>query len=40
MRHTFIFETSDDWKPNETCCWSECPFSMNIKLGDTKQKIY
>lgn len=35
VSHTFIFETSDDWKPMEAACWGECPFSFNIKLGES-----
>lgn len=35
VRHTFLFETSDDWNPNKPYCWGECPFSMNIKLGES-----
>lgn len=35
VRHTFIFKTSDDWSPSKPYCWAECPFSMNIKLGES-----
>ena len=36
MRHTIEFETTDDWNPmREPTCWSECPFSILIGLGQT-----
>lgn len=27
------FEVSDDWKPLEPACWTECPFACLTKLG-------
>lgn len=36
MRHTIEFETSDDWNlMRSPVCWSECPFSILIKLGES-----
>lgn len=35
VRHTFIFETSSEWQPKIPYCWVECPFSFNIKLGQS-----
>lgn len=34
VKHTFEFETRDDWTPSESACWVECPFSLLIKLGE------
>lgn len=33
VKHTFEFETNDDWIPGEGACWVECPFSSLIGLG-------
>ena len=34
VKHTFEFETSDDWSPSTGLCWTECPFSALIPLGN------
>ena len=35
IEHTFRFKTSADWEPGKTACWTDCPFSFNINLGDS-----
>lgn len=34
VKHTFEFETYEDWVPETSGCWTECPFSFLIDLGD------
>lgn len=34
VKHIFEFETNDDWIPGESACWTECPFSFNIRVGE------
>lgn len=34
VKHTFEFETKDNWTPSKGACWAECPFSLLIKLGE------
>lgn len=34
VKHSFKFKTSANWKPLSPLCWTECPFSFNIHLGD------
>lgn len=33
-KHTFTFETDIYWKPTGTACWSGCPFSFFIGIGN------
>lgn len=35
VRHTFEFYAPEDWIPDSPACWTHCPFSLNIKLGET-----
>lgn len=35
VKHTFEFETDEDWIPGEAACWTGCPFSFMIRLGDS-----
>lgn len=35
VKHTFQFETDDDWVPYSPGCWIDCPFSFTIGLGET-----
>lgn len=32
VKHTFEFETEEDWKPMTTMCWVDCPFKFMIGL--------
>lgn len=31
----FEFETADDWEPGKDACWTDCPFSILLKLGES-----
>ena len=33
VKHTFTFETDDDWVPGESACWVGCPFAFMIDWG-------
>lgn len=35
VKYRFEFEVSDNWKAGESACWTECPFSPLIRLGNT-----
>lgn len=35
VKHTFEFETNDDWTPGDSACWVECPFSALIPLSSS-----
>lgn len=35
VKHTFEFETNDDWAPEEAACWMECPFSPMVSWGES-----
>lgn len=31
----FEFETADDWEPGKDACWTDCPFAILLKLGES-----
>ena len=35
VTRVFLFETSKGWKPSAPACWTECPFSLMLKWGET-----
>ncbi len=35
VKHTFEFYTTPEWHPGNAACWAECPFSFNIRLGQS-----
>lgn len=34
IKHTFEFYTTPEWHPGTSACWTDCPFSFNIALGE------
>lgn len=34
IKYTFEFAATDDWAPGDGACWTDCPFSVLIGLGN------
>lgn len=35
VRHTYEFNTEEDWQPMSPTCWVDCPFNFMIGFGNS-----
>lgn len=39
MKHYYRLETPEDWQPGHGACWTDCPFSFLIDLGNSCKAV-